>query len=203
MLPPESSSEADRLIHALIQSQSVFLKSPHPVVRDFFSSALSEKFDAKTAAVLTQAFPSTGWTSETLEALVDYSAQRSMVEEPRLPEVFQGYNVTTTDWKFVEQIFMKAREQLLKQGKQVAYGVCRPTCVHAGCSTNPLKEAGAAGGNPVLVALVGWVSRRRNPTPQSCISSTRPARVGLRSANPTYAGSMRIKHRGSPTMAVG
>ena len=42
-----------------------------------------------------------------------------MVEEPRLPEVFQGYNVTTTDWKFVEQIFMKAREQLLKQGKQV------------------------------------------------------------------------------------
>ena len=119
VLPPESSSEADRLIHALIQSQSVFLKSPHPVVRDFFSSALSEKFDAKTAAVLTQAFPSTGWTSETLEALVDYSAQRSMVEEPRLPEVFQGYNVTTTDWKFVEQIFMKAREQLLKQGKQV------------------------------------------------------------------------------------
>ena len=119
VLPPESSPEANRLIHALIQSQSMFLKSPHLVVQEFFSSALSEKFDAKKAALLTEAFPSTGWTSETLEALVDYSAQRSMAEEPRLAEMFHGYNVTTTDWKFVEQIFTKAREELLKQGRQV------------------------------------------------------------------------------------
>ena len=118
-LPPESGLEADRLIHALIQSQSVFLKSHHPVVREFFSSALSEKFDAKEVASLTQAFASTGWTSETLEALVDYSAQRSMAEDSRLAEAFHAYNVTTTDWKFVERVFMKARERLLEQGKQV------------------------------------------------------------------------------------
>lgn len=116
VLPPESSPEANRLIHALIQSQSVFLKSHDPIVRDFFVSALSEKFNAKKAKSLTQAFPSTGWTSETLEALVDYSS-RLMADEPRLAEVFHAYNVTPTDWKFVEQVFAKAREQLLKQGK--------------------------------------------------------------------------------------
>ncbi len=119
VLPPDSSPEADRLIHALIQSQSVFLKSPDPVVRDFFVSALSEKFNAKKAASLTQAFPETGWTSETLEALVDSAASRSMADGSRVAEVFHGHNVTTTDWKFVEQVFTRAREQLLKQGKQV------------------------------------------------------------------------------------
>ena len=119
VLPPESSSEANRLIHALIQFQSMFLKSSDPVVRDLFSSALSEKFDAKKAASLTQAFAETGWTSETLEALADYSAPRSMVEDPRVANAFRDYNVTTTDWKFIEQMFTKARAQLLKQGKQV------------------------------------------------------------------------------------
>ena len=119
VLPPESSSEADRLIHTLIQSQSVFLKNPDPVVRRIFTAALSEKFDAKKAESLTQAFASTGWTSETLEALVDYPAQRQPADEPHLVEIFHNYNVTITDWKFVGQVFAKARKELLKQGKQV------------------------------------------------------------------------------------
>ena len=119
VLPPESSAEADRLIHALIQSQSMFLKSSNPVVRNIFSSALAEKFNAKKAASLTVAFASTGWTSETLEALVDYSAQRTPADEPRLADLFGDYGVSTADWKFVRQVFAKARERLLKQGKQV------------------------------------------------------------------------------------
>lgn len=119
VLPPESSPEAARLIHALIQSQSIFLKSSDPVVQKIFVAALSEKFDAKKAESLTQTFASTGWTSETLEALVDYAAPRSIDDEPRLAEVFRDYNVTTTDWKFVGRVFTKAKEQLLKQGKQV------------------------------------------------------------------------------------
>lgn len=119
VLPPESSPEADRLIHALIQSQSVFLKNPDPVVRDIFVSALSEKFGAKKATSLTQAFAATGWTSETLEALVDYFARRPMGDGPRLAESFHEYSVTTADWTLVEHVFAKAREQFLKQGKQV------------------------------------------------------------------------------------
>lgn len=119
VLPPESSPEADRLIHALIQSQAMFLKNSDPAVRNIFSSALTAKFNVKKATSLAQAFPSTGWTSETLEALVDYPAQRSPADKPRLAELFHAYNVTTADWKFVEQVFVKARERLLKQGKQV------------------------------------------------------------------------------------
>ncbi len=119
VLPPESSREADRLIHALIQSQSMFLKSSDPVVRDIFASALNEKFDAKKAASLTQVFASTGWTSETLEALVDYPARRPMRDEPRLKNLLREYHVTAADWALVEQVFAKAREQLFEQGKQV------------------------------------------------------------------------------------
>ena len=119
VLPPESSREADRLIHALIQSQSLFLKSSDPVARDIFASALNEKFNAKKAAALTQVFASTGWTSETLEALVDYPARRPMRDEPRLKNLLREYHVTAADWTLVEQVFTKAREQLLEQGKQV------------------------------------------------------------------------------------
>ena len=118
-LPPESSREADRLIHALIQSQSLFLNSSDPVVQKIFAAALSEKFGAKKAASLSQAFAVTGWTSKTLEALVDHTSQRSMEEEPRLAELFHEYNVTAADWTLVEQVFAKAREQLLEQEKQV------------------------------------------------------------------------------------
>lgn len=122
VLPPESSREANRLIHALIQSQSLFLNNQDPVVQDVFVSALSDTFGAKKAASLSQAFTVTGWTSETLEALVDYTASRSMADEPHWvewAEAFHEYNVTAADWAYVEQVFAKAREQLLEQGKQV------------------------------------------------------------------------------------
>ena len=118
-LPPESSREADRLIHTLIQSQSMLLKSSDPVVRDMFVSALSDKFGAKKAVSLSQAFAVKGWTSETLEALVDHTAPRSTGDEPRLENLLRKYNVTAADWTLVEQVFAKAREELLKQGKHV------------------------------------------------------------------------------------
>ncbi len=119
VLPPESSREADRLIHALIQSQSLFLNNRDSVVRDTFVSALSDKFGAKKATSLSQAFAVTGWTSETLEALVDGSAAWSPADASRLAEAFRGYNLSITDWAFVGQVFAKARDRLLKQGKQV------------------------------------------------------------------------------------
>ncbi len=118
-LPPESSREADRLIHGLIQSQSLFLNNRDPVVRDVFISALSDKFGAKKAASLSQAFASQGWTSETLEALVDYSASWSPADTSRLAEAFRGYNLSIIDWTFVRQVFAEARDKLRKQGKQV------------------------------------------------------------------------------------
>ena len=137
-LPPESSREADRLIHALIQSQSMFLNGSDPVVQKIFASALSQKFGAKKAASLSQAFAVTGWTSETLEALVDHTAPRSTDDAPRLAELFREQNVTAADWTLVEQVFAKAREQLLKQGKQV----------HSVFASQRLTMPGARQGTP-------------------------------------------------------
>ncbi len=119
VLPPEADPEANHLIHALIQFQSVFLASADPGVREWFSSALAEKVGTKRAAVLTTAFSSTGWTSETLEALVDSSSRRSAWEKPRWVEALGGYNVTVQDWELIARMFTQARERLLAQGKNV------------------------------------------------------------------------------------
>ncbi len=119
VLPPESGVEANRLIHALIQYQSVFLSNPDPGVRAMLLAALAAKVGTKRAEVLTAGFASTGWTSETLEALVDTSARRSVWEDPRWVEVLGGHGVTVHDWELIERMFTQARERLFAQGKNV------------------------------------------------------------------------------------
>ena len=119
VLPPEAAPEANQLIHALIQSQSVFLKSPDHVVREWLSSALAEKFGEKRVAELTGCFVSAGWTTEALEALVDSSIHQSIREGSRWVEVLSGYGMMVEDWALLERMFVQAREQLLAQGKNV------------------------------------------------------------------------------------
>ncbi len=119
VLPPESGPEANQLIHALIQYQSLFLNSSNPGVRALLASALAEKFGTKRATVLATAFASTGWTSETLEALVDSSARRLAWEEPQWVEALGSYNVTVKDWALIERMLIQAREHLARQGKNV------------------------------------------------------------------------------------
>lgn len=119
VLPPESSVEASRLIHALIQYQSVFLSNPDPGLRAMLLAALAAKVGTKRAEVLTAGFASTGWTSETLEALVYTSDRRSVWEDPRWVEVLGGHGVTVHDWELIERMFNQARERLFAQGKNV------------------------------------------------------------------------------------
>ncbi len=119
VLPPESGPEVDQLIHALIQSQSALLNGADPGARDVLTSALSAKFGTRRAAALTGAFRSTGWTSETLESLVEYAARRSPREELRWADVVRNYNVTAADWELVERMFLKTREHLRGQGRDI------------------------------------------------------------------------------------
>ncbi len=137
VLPPESGVEANRLIHALIQYQSVFLKSPDPDVRALLSSALAEKVGTKRAAVLAAGFASTGWTSETLEALVDNSTRRSAWQDPRWMDVLDSHGVTVKDWELIERMFTRARERLLAQGKNVHAVFAAQRAVMPGGSRTP------------------------------------------------------------------
>ena len=112
VLPPESSPRANQLIRALIQFQSAFLKSPEAAVREFLASAL-QVHGHRRAQIMLDRFALTGWTSESLEAVVEYSMHHSMWENPRLSRAFHAYNLSERDWEFVQEIFLQARQNLV------------------------------------------------------------------------------------------
>lgn len=112
VLPPESSPRANQLIRALIQFQSAFLKSPEAAVREFLASAL-QVHGRRRAQIMLDRFALTGWTSESLEAVVEYSRHHSMWENPTLSRAFHAYNLRERDWEFVQEIFLQARQNLV------------------------------------------------------------------------------------------
>ena len=112
VLPPESSPRANQLIRALIQFQSAFLKSPEAAVREFLASAL-QVHGRRRAQIMLDRFALTGWTSEFLEAVVEYSMHHSMWENPTLSRAFHAYNLRERDWEFVQEIFLQARQNLV------------------------------------------------------------------------------------------
>ena len=58
-------------------------------------------------------FALTGWTSEFLEAVVEYSMHHAMWENPTLIRAFHAYNLRERDWEFVQEIFLQARQNLV------------------------------------------------------------------------------------------
>jgi len=116
VLPPESSVQANQLIRALIQFQMVFVKSPEPAVREFLSSALIAQ-TGEQATMVFDRFALTGWTSQSLEAVVDYSQLYPMWENPTMENTFRAYNLSPEDWELVQTLFVKARQNLAHREK--------------------------------------------------------------------------------------
>ena len=116
VLPPESSPQANQLIRALVQFQSAFLKSSEAAVREFLASALQVHGHQRARAILDR-FALTGWTSESLEAVVDYSMHHSMWDNPKRSRAFHAYNLSERDWEFVQNVFLQARRNLVGRGR--------------------------------------------------------------------------------------
>ena len=116
VLPPESSPEANRLIKALIQFQSAFMKSPNPAVKRLFEDAMKEELGKQAPAAI-EAFRTDGWTSQSLEALVDYTASKPNWAQPDLIQGLRAYNIGPEDFELLARIFNRARMQLAGQGK--------------------------------------------------------------------------------------
>ena len=107
VLPPEGSSQANQLVHGLIQLQSVLVKSHSPVLHDYISAAITYRFDMD-GSLLLESIHEKGLTSKMLEALVSYDQKKSIWEEPALTQLFQRYNVSRLDWELIEKIFGQA-----------------------------------------------------------------------------------------------
>ena len=117
-LPPESSPDANRLIKALIQFQSAFMKSDDPVITTLLVEALMNSFGERSAAEVTR-FRSHGWTSESLEALVDFMNKNETWRQPDIRTAFRAYNVAEEDFTLLARTFLTAREHLADQGNNL------------------------------------------------------------------------------------
>ena len=128
ILPPEDSPDATRLIKATIQFQAAFMKSEQPAIRQWLQSALAAKFgEAAPAAIET--FRSGGWTSQSLEALVDYAAATPVWNDPGVKEGFRSFNIGRADFDLLARIFTAARTQFSARGQNIheAYAARRQT----------------------------------------------------------------------------
>ena len=118
VLPPEGTSQANQLIHGLIQLQSALVKSQSIVLNDYISAAVAHRFEMHGAELL-RSIPRRGLTSKVLEALVSYDKKMSMWEQPALTQLFQRYNVARRDWELIEKVFAQADAAYRRKGSSI------------------------------------------------------------------------------------
>ena len=114
-LPPESSPDANRLIKALIQFQAAFMKSADPAITQLLTDALTTRFGHQANAEVAR-FQAAGWTSESLEALVEFIIDHKSWQQPDIRAGFQTYHVEDEDFALLANTFFTARRNLAEQG---------------------------------------------------------------------------------------
>ena len=115
-LPPEDTPEANRIIQAVIQFQSVFLKSSDPDVKLFLTHALATQRGRSADETLSQ-FHSSGWTSDVLEALSDQWAATPINQRERLAPGFRQFNLSPADFDWLMELIVKARKAFVQRGQ--------------------------------------------------------------------------------------
>ncbi len=117
-LPPESSPEANDLIKALIQLQAALMKSAHPAVRQLLTDSLTAKW-GEAAGPRIAAFRAEGWTSDSLEAVLEYLREQPVRDRTHLAEGLQPYNIGRQDLDRLASAFRDARDRLAAKGQDL------------------------------------------------------------------------------------
>lgn len=118
VLPPESTPEANRIVKALIQFQSAMMKSTNTQVVQFFDGAFAHKFGAAAEEHLRQSRRN-GWTSRTLEAVVEYATGPPQWDQGALDAGWREFNVGSQDLRLLAGLHAAAREQFVAEGKDI------------------------------------------------------------------------------------
>jgi hypothetical protein len=118
VLPPEGTSQANQLIHGLIQMQAALVKSQSSELSDYFSAAVEQRFEKESTELL-QSIHQSGLTSKLLEALVSYNHKIPMWGKPALIKLFQRYNISRPDWELIEKIFGEAEVAYRMKGSSI------------------------------------------------------------------------------------
>ena len=118
VLPPEDTPDANRVIKAVIQFQSVFMKSDDPDVHAFLSHALTTQKGSDAHEALSR-FRSAGWTSDVLEALEEQWVATTIDQRERLTPGFRHFNISLKDFDSLMKLVAKARTALEQRGQNM------------------------------------------------------------------------------------
>ncbi|MEO6306548.1 MAG: hypothetical protein ABIO96_07060 [Nitrospiraceae bacterium] len=118
VLPPEGTPDANRVIKAVIQFQSVFMKSGDPAVQLLLTQALTTKGERSADNTLSR-FRSAGWTSEVLEALSEQWVTTAIDQRERLAPGFRQFNVRLEDFDSLMELVTKTRTALEQRGQNI------------------------------------------------------------------------------------
>ena len=113
-LPPESSPEANQLIHALIQTQAALTKSTDPATRRWFAEALRRTEQQGGGPV-----PSDALTSRALEAILTYAAIRRPVDDPEVLAGLKDFNIGESDFTLMARVYQQAKSRLSAAGQDL------------------------------------------------------------------------------------
>ena len=114
VLPPETSPEANELIHALIQTQAALTKSTNPATRGWFAEALRRSESPEAGPD-----PREGLTSRTLEAIVAYAGTHPPTARPDVMAGFQEFNVGAADLDLIARVYRQARDRFRSEGRNI------------------------------------------------------------------------------------
>jgi hypothetical protein len=118
VLPPEGTPDANHVIKAVIQFQSVFLKSGDPAVQLFLTQALTTQGECSADKTLSR-FRSAGWTSEVLEALSEQWAATAIDQRESLAPGFHQFNVSLKDFDSLMELIAKAHTAFIQRGQNI------------------------------------------------------------------------------------
>ncbi len=118
VLPPEDTPEANRVIKAVIQFQSVFMKSNDPEVQAFLNQALAAQGGSDAQETLSR-FRSAGWTSDLLEALANRWTAAAIDGRERLAPGFRHFNVSLEDFDSLMKLVATAHRALEQRGQNI------------------------------------------------------------------------------------
>src|SRR3989454_9882297 len=114
VLPPETSPEANALIHALIQTQAALTKSTNPATRGWFDEALR-----RSEAPGAEPDPREGLTCRALEAIVAYAETHPPTARPDVMAGFQEFNVSPADLDLMARVYRQARDRFGSTGRNI------------------------------------------------------------------------------------
>ena len=114
VLPPESSPEANALIHALIQTQAALTKSANPATRKWFADALHRSHPPGA-----EPKPGDGLTSRALEAILVHAVSHPPSERPEVQAGLLEFNVRQADLDLLARVYGSARDRLRAAGRDI------------------------------------------------------------------------------------